>query len=76
MELENELTQRMRTEEELRQNQEKFAKAFQTSPYAISITQMKDGKFLDINDAFVDITGYSREEIMTKSSMAFESLGG
>lgn len=70
MELENELTQRMRTEEELRQNQEKFAKAFQTSPYAISITQMKDGKFLDINDAFVDITGYSREEIMTKSSMA------
>ncbi|HOO35502.1 MAG TPA: PAS domain S-box protein [Smithella sp.] len=69
IELENELTRRMRTAEELRQNQEKFAKAFQTSPYAISITQMKDGKFLDINDAFVNITGYSREEIMKESSM-------
>jgi diguanylate cyclase (GGDEF)-like protein/PAS domain S-box-containing protein len=72
IELEGELIQRAQTEEELIQSQEKFAKAFQTSPYAIAITQMKDGKFLDINDAFTTITGYSKEEVLARSSIGLK----
>ncbi|PKN37886.1 MAG: hypothetical protein CVU62_09205 [Deltaproteobacteria bacterium HGW-Deltaproteobacteria-2] len=67
--LQSELSQRMQAEEELRQSEEKFAKAFQTSPYAIAITRMEDGKFIEINDAFANLTGYSREEAMATSSI-------
>jgi diguanylate cyclase (GGDEF)-like protein/PAS domain S-box-containing protein len=69
MELENELLQHKQTEEALFQSQEKFAKAFQTSPYAIAITRLQDGKFIDVNDAFVAITGYSKEEVLAETSI-------
>lgn len=72
MELEQELSQRLKAQEELRQSEEKFAKAFQTSPYAIVITRMKDGKFIDINDAFVTLTGYSRAEAMAESTIGLK----
>jgi diguanylate cyclase (GGDEF)-like protein/PAS domain S-box-containing protein len=69
MELERELSQNIRDKEELRQSEEKFVKAFQTSPYAIAITRMADGKFIEINDAFIGLTGYSKEEILATSSI-------
>lgn len=72
IELESELVQHKQTEEELFKSQEKFAKAFQTSPYAITITRLQDGKFIDINDAFVAITGYSKEEILAESSIGLK----
>ena len=72
IELEKELIQCEQTEEELIQSREKFAKAFQTSPYAIAITQMKDGKFIDINNAFSAITGYSKEEVLAESSIGLK----
>jgi PAS domain S-box-containing protein len=72
MELEQELSQRLQAQEELRQSEEKFAKAFQTSPYAIAITRMKDGKFIEINDAFATLTGYSRAEVMAESSIGLK----
>jgi diguanylate cyclase (GGDEF)-like protein/PAS domain S-box-containing protein len=72
MELERELSQRLQAQEELRQSEEKFAKAFQTSPYAIAITRMKDGKFIEVNDAFANLTGYSREELTATSSIGLK----
>jgi diguanylate cyclase (GGDEF)-like protein/PAS domain S-box-containing protein len=67
--LESELFQRMQTEEELRQSEEKFAKSFQTSPYAIAITRLEDGKFIEVNNAFATVTGYSRAEVMVEASI-------
>lgn len=49
--------------------EKKFNLAFQTSPYAITITRLTDGKFIEINDAFTEITGYTREEAMADSSI-------
>lgn len=69
MTLESELFQRMQTEEELRQSEEKFAKAFQTSPNAVAITRMEDGKFIEVNDAFVALTGYSQTDVTAESSI-------
>jgi PAS domain S-box-containing protein len=48
---------------------EKFSKAFQTSPYAITITRAKDGEIIEVNDAFISITGFSREETAVSSSI-------
>ncbi len=68
-ELEFELSKNILAKEELRQSEEKFARAFQTSPYAIVITRMEDGKFIEVNDAFTSLTGYSREEVLATSSI-------
>jgi PAS domain S-box-containing protein len=50
--------------EELGKSEEKFYKAFRSSPDMVIITSIKDGKFLEVNDSYVKITGYSREELI------------
>jgi PAS domain S-box-containing protein len=60
------------TEEALRLSEEKFAKAFQTSPYAITMTHSEDGSFVEINDAFTIIAGYTREEALADSSIGLK----
>jgi PAS domain S-box-containing protein len=63
------ITARKRAEEALRQSEEKFSGAFQTSPYAITITRPRDGKFIEVNDTFAGMTGYTREEALADSSI-------
>lgn len=59
-------------EESLRQSEEKFSKAFHTSPYAITITHAQDGRFVEVNDAFTTIAGYTREESLADSSIGLK----
>jgi PAS domain S-box-containing protein len=56
----------------LRQSEEKFSRAFQTSPYAITITRPEDGGFVEVNDAFASIAGYTREEALADSSIGLK----
>jgi two-component system, cell cycle sensor histidine kinase and response regulator CckA len=56
-------------EQALRASEEKFSKAFRTSPDSININRARDGLFLDINDGFTALTGYSREEVTGKTSL-------
>ena len=49
---------------ELRQSEEKFYKAFLSSPDMIIITSIKDGKYIEVNESFAEITGYNREELI------------
>jgi len=53
----------------LRESEEKYSKAFQTSPYAITITRSQDGAFIEVNDAFTVMTEYTREEALADSSV-------
>lgn len=64
------ITERKHAEEALRQSEEKFSKAFMTSPYAITITRLTDGRFLEVNDAFTVISGYTRDEALAGSSLS------
>ncbi len=52
--------------EALRLSESKFAKAFHTSPDAVTITRLEDGEYIDVNEGFTNITGYSRDEIIGK----------
>lgn len=61
------ITESKVAEEKLRVSQEKFYKVFQSSPSAISITNLESGEFVDVNQSFERIFGYSREEIIGKS---------
>ncbi len=54
--------------EELRESEERFAKAFQFSPISIAISSILDGKYLDVNNEFLALTGYSRDEVIGHTS--------
>ena len=58
------ITERKRMEEALRQSEEKFSKAFRSSPDVIAITTLEDGRFIEVNDNFTRVAGYTREELI------------
>lgn len=60
---------RRQAEETLRASEEKFAKAFHTSPDAININRLEDGLYLDCNQGFTQLTGYTREDVIGKTSL-------
>lgn len=62
------VTERKQVEEALLESEEKFSVAFKTSPYAITIIRAEDGLIIDVNDAFLSMTGYSREETINSTS--------
>ncbi len=62
------ITARKQAEEALRESEEKFYKAFRSHPTAVALSTMKDGKFLEVNEAFLRNYGYSREEVIGHSS--------
>ena len=47
----------------------RYRTAFQTTLDAIAITTLKDGRYLDVNRAFVEKLGYSSEELIGRSSL-------
>jgi PAS domain S-box-containing protein len=49
--------------------EEKFAVAFQSSPYAITLTRPSDGKIFEVNDGFERITGYRSAEVIGKTTI-------
>jgi PAS domain S-box-containing protein len=54
---------------ELRLSEEKFAKAFRSSPNPITITRLNDGRYLEINEAFCQTIGYSAAEILDRTAL-------
>ncbi len=49
---------------QLRLSEEKFSKAFRSSPDPMTITTFTEGRFIDVNDSFLSAIGYSREEVI------------
>ena len=56
-------------EEALRQSEEKFRLAFRTSPDSINFNRLSDGMYIDINDGFTKLTGYTREDAVGRTSL-------
>ncbi|WP_373537888.1 PAS domain S-box protein [Microcoleus sp.] len=54
---------------QLRLSEEKFAKAFRSSPNPITITRFQDGSYLEINEAFCQTIGYSAAEILDRTAL-------
>ena len=62
------ITERKRVELELQQEKERFSLAFEASPDAMNINRLADGQYVDINEGFTAITGFSREDVIDKTS--------
>jgi PAS domain S-box-containing protein len=54
---------------DLAKAKEKFSKAFRSSPNAITITRISDGRHIEVNDSFCRMMGYNHEEIIGKTAV-------
>ena len=62
------ITERKATAEALRLSQQRFLRVFRSSPAAMSLNDIADdGRFIDVNEAFERITGYTRDEVVGKA---------
>ncbi|MDG1581815.1 bifunctional diguanylate cyclase/phosphodiesterase [Pseudomonas sp. GOM6] len=66
------ITERQAAEAALKASQEKFAKAFHSSPDAITITERDSGRYIEVNEGFCRLTGYRAEEVIGRSAMELQ----
>ena len=63
------ITYLKKIEQDLRKSEERFAKAFNSTPGILSITKASDGTFLEINDSFTPVFGFTRKETIGHKSL-------
>ncbi len=61
------IAERQRVEESLRESEERFSKAFRSSPITHFIVRLADGCFLDVNHAFSQMFGYEHAEVIGRT---------
>ena len=57
------LTERKQAEEALKKSEEKFSKAFRQGPLSLTLTSIKDHRYIEVNQAFERMTGWRRKEV-------------
>lgn len=61
-------TEHRKAEKTLQESEEKFALAFDASPDALNINRLEDGKFIEVNQGYLEWSGYTREDVIGKTS--------
>jgi PAS domain S-box-containing protein len=67
--LANDVTSRLRAQAELRLSEERFRLAFNASPEPMTISTLREGRYLDVNSNFLKVTQHSREEVIGRTAM-------
>jgi diguanylate cyclase (GGDEF)-like protein/PAS domain S-box-containing protein len=57
-----------RAQAALEASEEKFAKAFHSSPDSITITELESGRYLEVNDGFYRLTGFTAQEVLGRTA--------
>lgn len=52
----------------LHKSEERFVKAFNASPFVLTISSLKTGKLVEVNETFVTMSGYTREEAIGRTT--------
>ncbi|HKP97285.1 MAG TPA: PAS domain S-box protein [Fibrobacteria bacterium] len=68
------LTPKMKMESAIRQSEERFKKAFSAAPDGMVISRLRDGKVMEANEGWQQISGYSREETIGESSRVMDLM--
>jgi PAS domain S-box-containing protein len=63
------ISEQKRAQEALHKSEERFAKAFDASPLALTITSLKTGRLLEVNEVFTRLSGYTRDEAVGRTTL-------
>jgi two-component system, cell cycle sensor histidine kinase and response regulator CckA len=70
--LHQEIEERVRIQDALRVSEERFSKAFRSSPFPIAIQRSADRHFVDANQSFLELTGYTAEHLTQSSDQSIQ----
>lgn len=70
------ITERRQAEEALKYSEEKFSKAFRSSPQAMMISTLDQGRIVDVNQTYLDMMGYEKDQVMGMTASAFHPYNG
>lgn len=66
------VTQQYLAEEARTQSEERFEKTFKGNPQPMSLTTLAEGRYVDVNDSFLQMSGYTREEVIGHTSLELD----
>ena len=69
------VTIRKQAEDALRESEKRFARIFRSNPAPQVISDIDTGFFIDVNDRWLDMLGYSREEMIGRTSREVGDAG-
>ena len=65
----------MASNERLKFSEEKFSKIVHLGPVIITLSRVDDGEYVEVSEYFLKLTGYSREEVIGRSSIDLKIWG-
>jgi two-component system cell cycle sensor histidine kinase/response regulator CckA len=63
------VTEQKKAEASLKQSEQRFSQIFHASPVGISISTLKEGRFIDINEEYLKLFGATREEVIGRTAL-------
>ena len=66
------ITRSRQAEAALRQSEARFAKVFRTNPAAICITTIREGRFIEVNERYCQMFGFTREELIGQNAVELQ----
>lgn len=58
----------VQSQQALRESEERYRTAFLTSPDSVNITRLSDGLYLEVNDGFLKMFGWTREDCLGRTT--------
>ncbi len=66
------ITEQVKSEHKIQKLEERFKQVFYTSPDAINLNRLSDGMYMDANRSFMELTGFTRDELTGKTSVELD----
>ena len=57
---------------ERKKAEERFYKAFNANPEPMTIANLSEGRYIDVNESFLRVTGHRREEVIGRTSLELQ----
>lgn len=67
--MQRDVTERYRAQLALRESEARYEAAFRLSPFRLTINRLDDGRFIEVNDAFLRDLRQSREQVIGRTSV-------
>ena len=64
-----ERNRKQRATKKLLESEQRFAKAFKANPHPMSLTTVPEGRYLDVNESFLQMSGFTRNELIGRTSV-------